>query len=112
MVANPTKLVSVNRKTLLSQAKRGDIVVIDVRPKNEYVEGHLPFARSMPLAELEQRIAELPTDKEIVAYCRGPYCVMSDAAVKLLASRGLKAHKMTDGVNEWQAAGLSTETGE
>ena len=111
MVTDPAKLVSVNRETLLGQATRGDVVVIDVRPKNEYVEGHLPFARSMPLSELEQRIAELPADKEIVAYCRGPFCVMSDEAVKLLASHGLKVRKISDGINEWQAAGLFIETG-
>ena len=112
MVANPAALVSVNRETLLEQAKSGDVVVIDVRPKSEYTDGHLPFARSMPLAELEQRIAELPADKEIVAYCRGPFCVMSDEAVKLLASRGLRVRKISDGINEWQAAGLLIETGE
>lgn len=111
LVADPAKLVSVNRETLLAQAQRGDVVVIDVRPNSEYVEGHLPFARSMPLAELEQRIAELPPGKEIIAYCRGPYCVMSDAAVKLLASRGLKVRKISDGINEWQAAGLNIQTG-
>lgn len=111
MVANPAALVSVNRGTLLAKARLGEVVVIDVRPSSEYLAGHLPFARSMPLAELEQRIAELPADKEIVAYCRGPFCVMSDEAVKLLAAHGYKVRKISDGVNEWQAAGLAVETG-
>ena len=110
MVADPAKLVSVNRQTLLEQAQRGEVIVIDVRPESEYMEGHLPFARSMPLSELERRISELPVDREIVAYCRGPFCVMSDEAVKLLASFGIKVSKISDGINEWQAAGLSIET--
>lgn len=112
MAADPAKLISVNRETLLAQAKSGEIVVIDVRPGSEYREGHLPYARSIPLAELELRIAELPADKEVVAYCRGPFCVMSDEAVKLLSAHGLKVRKISDGVNEWQSAGLTLETGD
>jgi rhodanese-related sulfurtransferase len=85
------------------------VVVIDVRPQAEFEAAHLPFARSLPLAELEQRINELPLDADIVAYCRGPFCVMSDAAVKLLLARGYRAKKTTDGVSEWLAAGLPVE---
>jgi rhodanese-related sulfurtransferase len=77
-----------------------------VRPQEEYDTAHLPFARSLPLPELAQRLAELPRDVEIVAYCRGPFCLMSDEAVKLLQARGYRARKTFDGVSEWQAAGL------
>lgn len=104
--ADPQQLVSLGRAELLEQARRGEIVVIDVRPQDEYQAAHLPFARSLPLAELEARLAELPTDKDIVAYCRGPFCVLADAAVRLLAARGYRARKLRDGVSEWQAAGL------
>lgn len=109
MAADPTKLAAVSRETLLEQARRGDIVVIDVRPRTEYEAAHLPFARSMPVAEIEQRLAELPVDREIVAYCRGPFCLWSDEAVALLSARGYRVRKILDGVSEWQAAGLSVE---
>lgn len=106
MVAEPEHLAKVGRKALLAQAKRGEVVVLDVRPAAEYDTAHLPFARSMPLAELAQRLSELPRDVEIVAYCRGPFCLMSDEAVALLKKRGFRARKTSDGVSEWQAAGL------
>ena len=109
MVADPEKLAKVNRQELLQQARRGDVIVIDVRPESEYDAGHLPFARSMPVAELEQRLAELPRRREIVAYCRGPFCMFADEALKLLHARGYKARKILDGVSEWQAAGLPLE---
>ena len=109
MTASPDALSSESRESLLAKARSGDIVVIDVRPEAEYVAGHLPFARSLPLAELEKRLADLPTGKEIVAYCRGPFCLMSDEAVKLLRQRGYSAHKITDGVSEWRAGGLPIE---
>lgn len=99
-------LVATAREALLAQARSGAIVVIDVRPRDEYDTAHLPFARSLPLAELEVRLAELPADKDIVAYCRGPFCVFADTAVRLLTARGYRARKLRDGVNEWQAAGL------
>ncbi|MFY9511026.1 MAG: metalloregulator ArsR/SmtB family transcription factor [Rubrivivax sp.] len=106
MVAEPDSLVQVGRKELLARARRGDVVVLDVRPAEEFEAGHLPFARSMPLRELATRLTELPRGVEIVAYCRGPYCLMSDEAVKLLRKRGFTARKTPDGVSEWQAAGL------
>jgi DNA-binding transcriptional ArsR family regulator/rhodanese-related sulfurtransferase len=106
MIAQPEKLASVDGKSLMQSARRGELVVIDVRPQAEFEAGHLPFARSMPLAELERRLAELPRRSEIVAYCRGPFCMLSDEAVKLLRAKGYKAHKILDGVCEWQAAGL------
>jgi len=99
-------MVSVGRKELMAQAKRGEVIVLDVRPQNEFDTAHLPNARSLPLSELTQRLAELPRDVEIVAYCRGPFCLMSDEAVKLLKAHGYQARKTFDGVSEWQAAGL------
>ncbi|HSI52609.1 MAG TPA: metalloregulator ArsR/SmtB family transcription factor [Ramlibacter sp.] len=106
MIAQPEKLSGVDGKALMDQAKRGEVVVIDVRPQEEYEAGHLPFARSIPVAELEQRLSELPRRQAIVAYCRGPFCMLSDEALKLLRARGYKATKILDGVSEWQAAGL------
>lgn len=107
----PERLTAESRLSLLDRARAGEIVVIDVRPETEYQAGHLPFARSLPLGELEKHLAELPADKEVVAYCRGPFCLMSDQAVKLLKERGYRARKIADGVAEWQAAGLSIESG-
>lgn len=106
MVAEPDRLAQVGRKELLAQAKRGEVVVLDVRPPEEFDTAHLPYARSVPLSELSHRLAELPRDVEIVAYCRGPFCLMSDEAVKLLRKHGYHARKTFDGVSEWQAAGL------
>lgn len=106
MVAQPDKLASVDREALLAQARSGDVIVIDVRPQAEYDQAHLPFARSMPVDELEQRLSELPKKRQIVAYCRGPFCMLSDEALKLLRAKGYKATKILDGVSEWRAAGL------
>lgn len=106
MLAEPAMLAKVGRPELLAQARRGDVIVLDVRPQAEYDAAHLPFARSIPLPELERRLAELPRKTQVVAYCRGPYCLMSDEAVRLLASKGYKARKILDGVSEWRAAGL------
>jgi len=92
-----------NRDELLSQARAGDVVVIDVRPEPEYVAGHLPYARSLPLAELQARLAELPKDRPVIAYCRGPFCLMSADAVKLLRQQGYNALQLREGVVEWAA---------
>ncbi len=110
MMAEPERLAQVGRKELLAQAKRGEVVVLDVRPPDEFDAAHLPYARSVPLPELAQRLAELPQDVEIVAYCRGPFCLMSDEAVKLLRAHGYRARKTFDGISEWQAAGLPLGT--
>ena len=112
LFATPEKLDAQTRLGLLEKARRGDVVVLDVRPSDEYASGHLPFARSMPLAELKQRLAELPIDKEIVAYCRGPFCMLSAEAVQLVQAHGLRAHKIADGLPEWLAAGLPIDAGE
>lgn len=106
MMAEPDRMVSVGRKELMVQARRGEIIVLDVRPQNEYNTAHLPHARSLPLSELTRRLAELPRNVEIVAYCRGPFCLMSDEAVKLLQAHGYRARKTFDGVSEWLAAGM------
>jgi rhodanese-related sulfurtransferase/DNA-binding transcriptional ArsR family regulator len=110
LMTEPDYLVKTSRSDLLQQARSGQVVVIDVRPQSEFETAHLPFARSIPLAELEQRISELPQGADIVAYCRGPFCVMSDAAVKMLLARGYSAKKTTDGISEWQAAGFAIES--
>jgi len=104
--AAPEKLDAETRDSLMEKARRGEVVVIDVRPSAEYANGHLPFARSMPLDEIRQRIKELPADKDIVAYCRGPFCMMSAEAVTLLKEHGYRAQKIADGTPEWLAAGL------
>ncbi len=109
MTSAPDSMTGVNHSQLLEQARRGEVLVIDVRPKAEFDVAHLPFACSLPLADLEARLADLPTDKEIVAYCRGPFCVMSDQAVALLAAKGYRVRKIRDGVSEWQAAGMPVE---
>lgn len=106
MMDAPQQLSQVGRKALMAQAKRNELVVLDVRPQDEYDTAHLPYARSMPLTELAHRLAELPKDVEIVAYCRGPFCLMSDEAVALLKKSGYRARKTFDGVSEWRAAGL------
>lgn len=96
--------VGANHDELLSKAGSGEVVVIDVRPDEEFAAGHLPFARSMPLAELKTRLSELPRDRPVIAYCRGPFCLMSTDAVKLLRSQGIEALQLREGVVEWNAA--------
>ena len=86
----------------------GSITLLDVRPAIEYQQGHIPEARSIPVEELEHRLSELPRDREIVAYCRGPYCVFSDEAAQLLQSHGFRVRRFEAGFPEWRDAGLST----
>ena len=109
LFSGPERLTLESSQTLLDKVRKGDAVLIDVRQEAEYRTAHLPEARSLPLPELEARLRELPRSKEIVAYCRGPFCVMSDTAVKLLVERGFRARKIAEGVPEWQAAGLPLE---
>jgi rhodanese-related sulfurtransferase/DNA-binding transcriptional ArsR family regulator len=87
------------------------VILLDVRPGDEYQAGHLPQARSLPIAELEARLSELPRDQEIVAYCRGPYCVFADEAVTLLRARGYQARRLEEGVLEWRTQGLPIMVG-
>jgi rhodanese-related sulfurtransferase/DNA-binding transcriptional ArsR family regulator len=90
---------------LLRRVRTGEVTVLDVRPAAEFEAGHLPNAISMPLPELKKRLRDLPRDREVVAYCRGPYCVMALDAVELLRKRGFVAHRLEQGVLEWQAHG-------
>jgi rhodanese-related sulfurtransferase len=100
------ELEPIGRQELLKRAEEGTAIVLDVRPTEEYRAGHIPGALSVPLERLEARLADLPRDKEIVAYCRGPYCVMSLEAVKLLRAHGRKARRLEEGFPEWRANGL------
>jgi rhodanese-related sulfurtransferase len=95
---------------LLQRAARGEVVVIDVRPREEFEAGHLPHAQSMPLTELRSRIKDLPRKKPVVAYCRGPFCLWGKEAVALLREQGINAMRLKNGVPEWRAAGLEIET--
>jgi len=99
----------LSAEELSRRLERGDVVVLDVRPETEFRAGHIAGARSAPVDELDRRVDELPKRREVVAYCRGPYCVYADDAVRLLRSRGLKARRLDVGYPEWQRAGLPVE---
>ncbi len=101
IAAQPGSLVPNDRESLMKAARKGEVVVLDVRPVSEYLTAHLPFARSIPLGELRQRLDELPKDRPIVAYCRGPYCLMAKDAVALLKVQGYSAIHLREGVAEW-----------
>jgi rhodanese-related sulfurtransferase len=102
------ELEPVTRQELARRIQEGDdLVVLDVRPAAEHAAGHLPGAVSVPVAELRRRLAELTGDREIVAYCRGPYCAFAHEAVALLRQKGFTAKRLEDGLPEWQAAGLA-----
>jgi len=103
-------VTALDRAQLIEQAAQGEVVVIDVRPAEEFRTAHLPFARSLPLEELEARLGELPKDREIVAYCRGPFCVMANQAVATLSGRGYRIRTIREGISEWRASGMSLET--
>lgn len=109
LAARPEELAPMDRARLLEQARRGEVIVIDVRPDVEYATAHLPHARSIPLAELKARLSEIPPDKPVVAYCRGPFCVMAREAVEILAREGIRAMRLEDGVAEWRVRGLPLE---
>lgn len=103
--ASPDGLEPVSRSNLLRLVRGGEAVVIDVRPPEEFAAGHIPGAINIPSGELPRRLAELPPDKEIVAYCRGPYCVLARDAVAALRRSGFRARRLEDGWPEWKAAG-------
>jgi rhodanese-related sulfurtransferase len=107
---NRDELHLVDKEELLRQVEQGAVTVIDVRPYEEFRQGHILHARSLPLADLERRLAELPSDREVVAYCRGPYCLLSDEALTLLLKHGYQARRLSDGLPEWRAAGYSIGT--
>ena len=105
------QLQPIDRKKLLKGAKAGDVVILDVRPEDEYAAGHLPHAKSVPLSKLKERLKELSHKSEIVAYCRGPYCVLAQEAVKVLKANGFRAKRMEEGVSEWREAGFPVVVG-
>lgn len=107
----PQAFEPVGASELLERMRSDDVVVLDVRPEDEYAAGHIPGAISIPVGELERRLSELPAEKEIVAYCRGPYCVLALEAVDILRSRGFGARRFEDGVPDWRARGLDVVEG-
>ncbi len=102
-------LEPIPRSELLERVKDGLVTVLDVRPPEEYAAGHVPGAVNIPLQELEQRLGELGKEQEVVAYCRGPHCVLAFDAVARLREKGMKARRLEDGYPEWQVAGLPVE---
>jgi len=100
---------AVESEELLRRVRNGEVTVLDVRPPEEYRAGHIPGALSIPVGELKARLRELPKDREVVAYCRGPYCVMAVEAVKLLRKRGFTAHRLEQGIVDWRARGWRVE---
>lgn len=111
LVRHEADLQGMDRKTILKAARQGEVLMLDVRPADEFAVAHLPHARSMPLAELKKRLGELPKDLPVVAYCRGPFCLFAQDAVILLRRHGYQAHHLSDGVAEWRARGLPVATG-
>jgi rhodanese-related sulfurtransferase len=105
-------LQPVSCQELLRKAREKEVFILDVRPGKEYEAGHIAGARSIPLAELKARLKEIPRKREIVAYCRGPYCVLADEAVSFLASRGYRAVRLKEGFPEWKSQGLAAEVGQ
>jgi rhodanese-related sulfurtransferase len=99
------ELERVSSEDLVQRVRKGEVTVLDVRPELEYRAGHIPGARSVPLRELKRHLADLPKNREIVAYCRGPQCVMAIEAVELLRKRGFRAQRMEQGVMDWRARG-------
>lgn len=108
-LGNRDELEPVSREELARRVLAGDVTVLDVRPVEEYHAGHIPGAVSIPVRELETRLAELPPGRLIVAYCRGPYCVYAYQAIELLRTRGMAAQRLIDGMPEWRAAGFPVE---
>jgi ArsR family transcriptional regulator len=102
----------VDRLQLLARVQEGAVTVLDVRPPEEYRAGHLPGALSVPLDELERKLSELPADREVVAYCRGPYCVLALEAVERLKALGYRASRLEEGVADWKARGLPVASGD
>jgi rhodanese-related sulfurtransferase len=107
-----TDVEEVSRHELLRRASTGDVIVLDVRPAAEFAAGHIPGAVSIPISQLGQRLAELPAGTEVVAYCRGPYCVFAHDAVRLLRAHGRTARRLTGGLPEWRLAGLPVAAGQ
>lgn len=109
LVEHRDDLEGFDRAAILEKAAAGEVLVLDVRPAEEFASAHLPHARSLPVDELKKRLSELPKDTPVVAYCRGPFCLMAKDAVELLRHKGYRAFHLTDGVAEWRAHGLPVE---
>ena len=109
LVTHGDDLDGLDRRAILKKAAAGEVLVLDVRPTDEYANAHLPHARSLPVDELKRRLAELPKNTPVVAYCRGPFCLMARDAVELLRKRGYRAVHLSDGVAEWRAHGMPIE---
>jgi rhodanese-related sulfurtransferase len=107
--SQPDALEAISREELATRLKDGMVTVLDVRPAAEFSHGHLPGALNIPIGELKRRLADLPKRREIVAYCRGPYCVWSLEAVATLRAKGYRVRRLEDGFPEWKAAGLDVE---
>lgn len=103
-------LEPVDLEALITRVRKGEVTILDVRPTEEYDAGHIPGALSVPLGELKRRVRQLPRRREIVAYCRGPYCVLAVEAVELLRRKGFKAVRLEEGVQDWRARGLPVES--
>ena len=103
-------LEPISREMLLERLQSGSVTLLDVRPADEFVQGHLPGAINVPLAELDAALARLPREHAVIAYCRGPYCVLSYEAVAALRSKGVEAYRLEAGYPEWKAAGLPIES--
>lgn len=110
IVEHGEDLQGVARADILRRAAAGEVVVLDVRPAEEFAAAHLPHARSLPVTEIRKRLAEVPKNVPIVAYCRGPFCLMAKDAVELLRKKGYQAFQLGDGVAEWRARGLPIES--
>lgn len=102
-------LEPINCEDLLRKLKEKNVFILDVRPREEYEAGHIAGARSIPVSELKERLREIPKKREIVAYCRGPYCVFADEAVSFLTSRGYRAVRLREGFPEWKSQGLAAD---
>ena len=109
LVEHSDELEGLDSAAILKKAKAGEVLVLDVRPADEFAAAHLPHARSLPVSQLRRRLAELPKNTPVVAYCRGPFCLMARDAVRLLRKKGYRAIHLTDGVAEWRARGLPVE---
>jgi rhodanese-related sulfurtransferase/DNA-binding transcriptional ArsR family regulator len=106
---NRDAMEPITRSDLLSRMKKGDVQVLDVRPEDEFALAHLPGAINTPLGKLKRKLAMLDSDKEIIAYCRGPWCILSFEAVAVLRAKGFRVRRLEDGLPEWRAANLPTE---
>jgi len=111
-VSERERFERVDSKELMRRIREDEVVVLDVRPESEFVAGHIRGARSIPVRELQRRLAELPKKREVVAYCRGPFCVYADEAVSLLRRRGFRARRLDVGYPDWKMAGLPVAAGQ